>query len=130
MKIYAVTDGSYEDYHTEAIFTDKNKAKQYAALHNLDNVEEWEVDAPETLEELRNKVEDGTETHVIYKFMAIDKLNDVEGVGHNYSIYERVGVEKGCFGDVNIYVTLDNEDYYKAEEIARQMYAQWKENKQ
>lgn len=43
MKIYVVTDGEYSDYHIEAVFTDKAKAKWYADVHAA-NVEEYDSD--------------------------------------------------------------------------------------
>ena len=46
MIVYIVTDGSYSDYHICAVFTDKLKAEQYAALHGYDDVEEYETDKP------------------------------------------------------------------------------------
>ena len=46
MIVYIVTDGCYSDYHICAVFTDKLKAEQYAALHGYDYVEEYETDKP------------------------------------------------------------------------------------
>ena len=43
MKVYVVTEGSYSDYHIEAIFSDKLKADIHAALISGD-VAEWDVD--------------------------------------------------------------------------------------
>lgn len=50
MKVYVVTEGDYSDYHIEAIFTEKEQAEKYIALHTSRcyydwNIEEWEVDA-------------------------------------------------------------------------------------
>lgn len=44
MKVYVVTEGSYSDYHIEAIFSDKLKAEIHAALIEGD-VAEWDVDS-------------------------------------------------------------------------------------
>ena len=49
-KVYVVTEGSYSDYHIEAIFSDKNNADIHAAIINSTRgrdgavVEEWDVD--------------------------------------------------------------------------------------
>lgn len=40
--IYVVTDGCYSDYHIVGVFTDKEKAHDYAKLHFYD-VEEFET---------------------------------------------------------------------------------------
>lgn len=50
MKVYVVTEGDYSDYHIEAIFSEKDQAEKYIALHTSRcftdwQIEEWEVDA-------------------------------------------------------------------------------------
>ena len=47
MKIYVVTSGSYSDYHINKVFTDKDKAYEYAEWHNHwdgTDVEEYETE--------------------------------------------------------------------------------------
>lgn len=48
MKIYIATSGIYSDYHIDAVFTDKNQAEIYAAIHGNDafsiEIEEWDSD--------------------------------------------------------------------------------------
>ena len=48
MKVYIVTQGEYSDYHIEAVFTDKEQAKLYCAVHKPTydpcEISEWEAD--------------------------------------------------------------------------------------
>lgn len=48
MKVYIVTSGEYSDYGIEKVFTDKEQAELYCALHESDYespiVEEWDAD--------------------------------------------------------------------------------------
>lgn len=44
MKVYIVTEGSYSDYHIEAVFTDKGQAELYCAVHEDTKIEEYEAD--------------------------------------------------------------------------------------
>lgn len=45
MIVYVVTEGSYSDYHIEAVFTDRDQANNYLMLHPLCEIEEYEADA-------------------------------------------------------------------------------------
>lgn len=54
MKIFVITEGSYSDYHIEALFSTEELAKQYLVLkygeHNFNdcnNIEEYELDSGE-----------------------------------------------------------------------------------
>ena len=45
MKIYVVTYGSYSDYTISKVFTDENKAKEYAEwLYDSNDIEEYETE--------------------------------------------------------------------------------------
>ena len=44
MKVYIVTSGCYSDYHIEAVFTDKEKAKRYANFNSDRGIETYETD--------------------------------------------------------------------------------------
>ena len=45
MKVYIVTEGSYSDYHIEAVFTDEEQAKYYCATHSDEcEIEEYDTD--------------------------------------------------------------------------------------
>lgn len=59
-KVYVVTSGSYSDYHIDAIFSTKEQAEIYQAVHSMDyetdsffsdyanyGIEEYEVDEPQ-----------------------------------------------------------------------------------
>ena len=47
MKIYVVTSGTYSNYGIDAVFTDREKAKQYANLDSGREIEEYESDPVE-----------------------------------------------------------------------------------
>ena len=47
MKIYVVTSGTYSNYGIDAVFTDPEKAKQYANLNSEREIEEYESDPVE-----------------------------------------------------------------------------------
>lgn len=48
MKVYIVTSGEYSDYGIDRVFTDKENAELYCAMHESDydqpTVEEWDAD--------------------------------------------------------------------------------------
>lgn len=48
MKVYIVTSGEYSDYGIDRVFTDKERAELYCAIHECDyespQVEEWDAD--------------------------------------------------------------------------------------
>lgn len=48
MKVYIVTSGEYSDYGIRRVFTDKERAELYCAMHESDydapEVEEWDAD--------------------------------------------------------------------------------------
>lgn len=48
MKVYIVTSGEYSDYGIEIVFTDRDQAELYCAMHENDydspRVEEWDAD--------------------------------------------------------------------------------------
>ena len=45
MIVYVVTEGSYSDYHIEAVFTDLVQAKLYLKLHPACEIEEYDTEA-------------------------------------------------------------------------------------
>lgn len=45
MIVYVVTEGSYSDYHIEAVFTDRDQANNYLKLYPDCEIEEYEADA-------------------------------------------------------------------------------------
>lgn len=40
MKVWLVTDGSYSDYHVEAVFADRAKAERFALIHHFNGVDD------------------------------------------------------------------------------------------
>lgn len=72
MKIYALTRGSYSDYHIEAMFSSKEKAQAFATIANMTDAhfEEHDVD-PEIPQELKHglypySIEISIESGVVY----------------------------------------------------------------
>ena len=45
MIVYVVTEGSYSDYHIEAVFADKEQANLYLKLHPDCEIEEYDTEA-------------------------------------------------------------------------------------
>lgn len=118
MKIYIVTDGIYSDYHIEAVFTTRENAERYAAIHSCSYIEEYEADA--------EQIQGNIDIYVIHKF-DVYKKGDFYLDTHYYSDKKITEVRKGWFSrNAEIYVSLDKFDEEKAEKIAQDMYAQWK----
>lgn len=44
MIVYVVTEGSYSDYHIEAVFADEERAKLYLKLHPDCEIEEYDTE--------------------------------------------------------------------------------------
>lgn len=48
-KVYVVTSGKYNAYHIDCVFSTKEKAMEYVALHNITSndydIEEYELDS-------------------------------------------------------------------------------------
>lgn len=44
MIVLVVTEGSYSDYHIEAVFTDRDQANLYLKLHPGCEIEEWDTE--------------------------------------------------------------------------------------
>lgn len=116
MKIYIVTDGVYSDYHIEAVFTTRENAERYAAIHSCSYIEEYEADAIQ--------VQGNIDIYVIHKFDVYK--GDFNLDAHYYSDKKFTAVRKGWLSDAEVYVSLDKFDKKKAEKIAQDMYAQWK----
>ena len=116
MKIYIVTDGAYSDYHIEAVFTTRENAEKYAAIHSCSYVSEWEAD--------KAKIEGEVDVCVIHKFVINNRNFHLDT--HYYSNKKFMKVQKDWLSDVEVYVSLDKFNEEKAEKIARDMYAQWK----
>jgi hypothetical protein len=116
MKVYIVTDGIYSDYHIEAVFTDKEKAEAFAAIHTYNNVEEW--DADELLPEGK------TDVYVFYRFQMCG--GNPYLMDRYYTRRRFSKVVKTPFNGIEIHVTIEKKNTKKAEKIAQDMYAQWK----
>ena len=119
MKVYIVTDGEYSDYHIEAVFTDEKKAKQYAAIHHCNSIEEYEADTPQ--------IEGETDVFIVYQ-IAINSRIGFYVYDYYYSTKKFNKVEVH-WGKPTIYVSLTDQDESKAKKIAQDMWAEYKANK-
>ena len=119
MKVYIVTDGEYSDYHIEAVFTDEKKAKQYAAIHRCDTIEEYEADTPQ--------IEGETDVFVVHKIGINSRLGFY--VYDHYYTTEKISSVKTHCGTPAILVSLTEQDDSKAKKIAQDMWAEYKANK-
>lgn len=77
MKIYVVTSGTYSNYGIDAVFTDPEKAKQYANLNSEREIEEYESDPVEIEEPHSVKVGYDVPGNCI-SFIETDPFSNVE----------------------------------------------------
>lgn len=110
MKIYIVTSGCYSDYGIDKVFTDKQKAEEYAEwLEDSNDVEEYETDDNVSFEKLHNihvqmKVYDNGKEDLSYRvYKTKDKCNSYTYL----SDYHKYG---GDYIDITLsrYVTNEN----------------------
>lgn len=118
MKVYIVTDGEYSGYHIKAVFTDEKKAKQYAAIHKCDTIEEYEANSPQ--------IEGETDVFIVHKIRFNSRGFYV--YDHYYST-EKISRVDILFGTPTIIVSLTEQDDSKAEKIAQDMWAEYKAKK-
>jgi hypothetical protein len=117
MKVYVVTTGSYSDYGIDKVFTNKEKAEEYAEwLEDSNDVEEYETDDNVSFEKLHNvhvqmKVYDNGKEDLSYRvYKTKDKCNSYTYL----SDYHKYG---GDYIDITLsrYVTNENfnEEFYR-----------------
>ena len=124
MKIYIVTDGCYSDYHIEAVFTDKEKAKLFAALHNCSNLEEYE-----TSDDNLKGVTTSYYTHIIRAYPKENgefNFSYIDGGAYSTKHLREIRED----GDhLKIIISLNERNDRKAFRIATDMLAEWKEKR-
>lgn len=114
MKVFIVTDGIYSNYHIEAVFSTKEKASAYCALHGYD-FEEYEVDAVKI---------DGT-VKVYYNYIFARLCGKLELVDVKLTTKNKAKIKKTCRSfDVEIPMKEENEP--KACYIAEKLYERYK----
>lgn len=115
MKIFIVTDGTYSDYHIEAVFSTKEKASAYCALHGYDYVEEYEVD----------EVKVNGDVKVFHNYIFTRFLRELELVDVKLTTDNRAKLKKKC-RNFDIEIPLKEEDKTQAYKIARALYEAYK----
>lgn len=115
MKVYIVTDGDYSDYHIEAVFTDEEKAKIYAALHCYDNVEEYDADTIE--------IDGEFEPWIVHYCCYTNGFWHCEDTCYSKKHDNRVW--KSAYNGVQAFIYLKERDTTKALKIAQDLYAEW-----
>ena len=128
MTVYVCTSGTYSDYSIDAIFTDKEQAEIYCAIHddgyNYPQVEEWNTD--EVKVEPCDSIKrtwivyikfDGT-VHSCDSKLTIKDCNKIELYGRNRTIKYRVWVtlDKDIPEEKALKIAFDNLAKYKAEQ--------------
>lgn len=101
-KIYVLTEGSYSDYHIEAVFSTEDKALQYIEWYNkehsagyfsIHDIEEWDLD-PLNPEYIKRKMhlysvqmwKDGT----VRQVWAVENFNDINKIKYcEFGKFER-----------------------------------------
>lgn len=130
MKIYVVTSGTYSEYGIDSVFIDKHKAEIYCALCNKDMVGNYGSYQVEEYESDDNDIKGEIELAWRYEIMDGDRsaygtivpythkcLNEVKELLFRRSSYEAI-------------VYLRAEDNEKALKIARDMFAQYRAEKE
>ena len=116
MKIYAVTDGDYSDYHIIALTVDKERAENLAKIYKAD-IEEYE-DAQEFPKMPMWKYDEGE-----YRVQCYIIDPDANGKEHIYT--------RNPFGGITYYgAEVYAEDEAHARKKAQDMIAQYKAEKE
>ena len=130
MKVYVVTTGAYSDYEIDSVFIDKHKAEIYCALCNKGKVNNYGSYQVEEYESDDNDIEGEIEIAWRYEIMEDDRatygtivpytpkcLNEVKELFFRRGTYEAI-------------VYLRSENNSKALKIARDMFAQYRAEKE
>ena len=125
MKIYVVTSGEYSGYGIEGVFLDKHKAEIYCAKNNVKygdyRIEEYESDDDE--------IEGEIDIAWKYKIREGDRNAWGTIVHYSHRCLNEV-TESNYRSELTATVYLRAEDYEKALKIARDMFAQYKAEKE
>lgn len=115
MKVFIVTDGTRFDYHIEAVFSNKEKAEAYCALHGYDDIVAYEVDAAKVDESVK----------VFHNYVFTSFLGKIELVDVRFTTKNQAKIKKTCHSfDVEIPMKEENEP--KACYIAEKLYERYK----
>lgn len=115
MKIFIVTDGTYSDYHIVAVFSTKEKAEAYCALHGYDFVEEYEIDA----------VKVNGDVKVFHNYVFTRFLGALELIEVKLTTKNRAKIKKDS-RNFEIEIPLKEENKSQAYKIARALYEHYK----
>lgn len=125
MKIYIVTEGSYSDYHIEAVFTDREQAKLYCASHN-DFCVDYEIEEWEAVEiKLDSSLEICERWHGIFDFEG----HFVNCYNCGLSLKKPIKLDSHTWRRVEYHVTVyvpEGTDKDKVQKIMCDVFAQWK----
>ncbi len=126
MTVFIVTRGEYSDYHIEAVFSNREDAIKYCALHNDDyepcEIEEYEMD--------EYSYDGNVKVGYEYEYYAslihgnYEERWDWDSEKPSYTVLSdkrvRVKKEENSFGPAfSIFVILDERNDEKAVKIAR-----------
>lgn len=124
MKVYIVTQGSYSDYHIEAVFTDEKQAKYYCATHSYDygecEIEEYDTDERQfsTEKEVKELWVGIFDCYGNYECSRLDRYTlDHKQIEVNRNRLGRVGIAK-------VFPCDTSEE--KMKKVFCDIYAQWK----
>lgn len=120
-KIYIVTSGEYSDYHICAVFSTKEKAKEYVQCHGTD----YGIEACDLDEEVERCVK-------LWRVAAAIKNNEIiETIPTEYRVEELADtchIEVNWHGEPIIYFYVQSETMDNAIKIASERFAAIKSN--
>lgn len=124
MKVYIVTQGSYSDYHIEAVFTDEEQAKFYCATHSDDcddcEIEEYDTDTVhfDTEKEIKELWRGWFDCYGYYE----------ESLKRGYVVGDKpIDIARNRWGRVSIEKTFPSATTEEtAKKVFCDIYAQWK----
>lgn len=125
MKIYVVTTGEYSEYRIDSVFLDKHKAEIYCAKNNVRRddyrIEEYESDD----DEIEGEID------IAWKYEIREGDRNAWGtiVHYSYRCLNEV-TESNYRSELTATVYLRAENDEKALKIARDMFAQYKAEKE
>ena len=123
MKVYIATEGSYSDYHIEAVFTDREQAELYSALHCC-KIEEYETDEYK----IEGKKDDLKEMWIYEKGLNIfgDKYTSLYFDRLTFDDIEKIDVQKFPRPKIRLTKTFDKDaDKEKIEKIMYERFSQY-----
>lgn len=125
-KIYVVTSGIYSEYHIDSVFLDKHKAEMYCAENNAQYGDECQIEEYESADD---EIEGEIDIAWKYEIQEGDRIARGTIVHYTHRCLNEV-TEGKYRSELTATVYLRAEDDEKALKIARDMFAQYRAEKE